>query len=84
MRSTSSPCAETMMIGTFSWPLSRFAIDKPSSPGNIRSRMIRSNEWDASAASISRAVGDGLHVESLLLQVGLREFPQLSVVVDDE
>jgi hypothetical protein len=42
MRSTSSPRADKMMIGRLFRARNRRAIDKPSSPGSMRSRITRS------------------------------------------
>src|SRR5580692_1169607 len=54
MRSTSSPRAVSMMIGT--WDSARTLRHRlrPSSPGSITSRIRRSTRWSAIARTISR------------------------------
>src|SRR5580698_9851048 len=54
MRSTSSPRAVSMMIGTCDSARTLRHRLRPSSPGSITSRMRRSTRWSANARTISR------------------------------
>ena len=85
MRSTSSPLAVSMMIGTVSpAPRRRRQTDSPSSPGSIRSSTTRCGGSRCSFLSMSRASGERRDLEALLAQIAGQQVAQAHVVVDDE
>ena len=85
MRSTSSPLAVSMMIGVVSpVPRRRRQIDRPSSPGSIRSRTIRSKCSRVRSFVHLRRIADGLDLETLFAEVADQQVAQAAVVVDDE
>ena len=84
MRSTSSPLAVSMMIGVRSLAARRRRqIDRPSSPGSIRSSTIRSTVSRVSMRfSALRVLGEQ-DLEAFLRQVAAQQVADARVVVDD-
>ena len=85
MRSTSSTFAVSMMIGVGSLAArSRRQIDRPSSPGSIRSSTIRSIGLARQHPVQRLCVLGQQHVEAFLGQVAAQQVADAGVVVDDD
>ena len=85
MRSTSSPLAVSMMIGTRSpAPRSRRHTASPSSPGEHQVEHDQVRRVALQPLVELARVGERPHVEALLAQVAREEVAQAHVVVDDE
>ena len=72
------------MIGVLASCFNRLAIDRPSSPGSIRSRMTRSMSWARSTPVHLDAVGNRGDVVALLRQVRGDELSKFRVIVNDK
>jgi len=74
MRSTSSPFAVSMMMGTvFFPPRSRRQIDRPSSPGSIRSKHQQIDALAAEQLVHARRIRYGYARRTLLGQIALQQ-----------